>query len=561
MGQQPSVDVCVVGAGAGGAVVAWALGKAGLSVAVLEAGPRYDPSRYPLSAPDWEVHPGAFDVPRQEQDKHRYTWSEPALLDERFSHLRSWSEKSGLLITSGRRTRPRVHRVKGVGGTTLHYQGEAHRFSAHGFQAKSRFGYGEDWPLGYEDLAPYYERMEALLGVSGDHRNPFKEPRPPFPNPAHELSCASRRIKRGFEQLGLHLLPNSLAILSRPTAERPACNYCNGCSLGCMMRAKSSADVSLIPLAEATGRVTIRSNCTAAQITLNRRGLVDGVSYFDEQRAEHWQQAKAVVLCAGALESPRLLLNSRSKHFPDGLANRSRMVGQWFMETIEYVTTGLFAEPLFSYKGLQIDSRAWDYNDTQEERGFLGGVVLGVSAMNLLGPAIYAQTVARGWGKAHKDEMRRYFGSAINVFAIGEHHPHPDNRVTLDPNVTDAYGLPVAKISTRLGSNELHMLQFMQSRCRAVLEEAGAERRIGEESAYDISSISHMGGTCRMGHDPSQSVVNPFGRTHDVANLFVADGSVFVTQGGGDSPSLTIQAFALRTADYLAHEARAGSLS
>ena len=556
-----AVDVCIIGSGAAGSTMAYALGRAGLSVVILESGPRFDPARYPMNELNWEVRPGAFD-PSPEQ-RHQYVYGTGAAepLDPRYDHLHSWSEAEGRYITSGRRTPPRVHRVRGVGGTTLHYQGEAHRFSPHGFQSHSQLGYAEDWPIRYDSLAPYYEEMERLLGVAGDHANPFKASRGPFPNPPHALSCASRHVKRGFDRMGLHLHPNSLAILSRPYDGRMACIYCNGCSMGCMTRAKSSVDVALIPKAEASGRVAIRTGVAVHRLSTDSKGLIDGALYFDERKVERRQAARVFVVACGALETPRLLLNSSAPMFTDGLGNRSGMVGRYFMETLYHTTTGLFREPLHSYEGLQIDSRAWDWNASSSTRGFAGGVVLGVSASGLLGPLTYARAVASGWGKRHKDFMRAYFGHAITVFANGEHLPHQDNRVDLDPVKRDGHGVPVARITTALRRNDLEMLAFMKTQCRAVLKAAGAERIIGEESAYDISSITHMGGTCRMGDDPSRSVVDRYGRSHDVRNLYIVDSSSFVTQGGGDSPSLTIQALALHAAEHLIKYGNAGSHS
>ncbi|MFO0774051.1 MAG: GMC family oxidoreductase [Nitrospiraceae bacterium] len=550
------VDVCVVGSGAAGSVMAYALGRAGLKVLVLEAGPRFDPSQYDMHRPDWELRPVVFEPTGSNRAKARYSTGPAEPLDPQYEHLRSWSEVDGVLITSGKRVAPRIHRVKGVGGTTLHYQGEAHRFSPHGFQSRRLLGYAEDWPLTYDELAPYYEEMEHLLGVAGDHRNPFKAPRGPFPNPPHALSCASQVVKRGFDRLGLHLHPNSLAILSRPYDDRMGCVYCNGCSRGCMTRAKSSADVAIIPKAEATGRVTVRANCVVSRVTTDSRGFADGLLYFDAEKREHRVDAGAVVVAAGALESPRLLLNSASQAFPEGLANRSGLVGRYFMETLYHTTTALFREPLHSYQGLQIDSRAWDDNASKSGRPFAGGVVLGVSASSLLGPATYAVSMAKGWGDTHKQFMRNYFGHAVTIFANGEQLPHIDNRIDLDPETKDFYGLPVARITTRLRTNDLEMLTFMRARCRAVAEAAGAERIVGDESAYDISSITHMGGTCRIGVDQKSSVANAYGQTHDVPNLYVADSSCFVTQGGGDSPSLTIQALALRAAEHCVTQAK-----
>jgi len=543
-------DICIIGSGAGGGVMAYALSQAGFSVVVLEAGPRFNPNQYPLNQTHWERLPHAF-ISSQDALRDRYTVDPPEVLDRHYSHLRSWHKHSPSKGVSTHRAFPKIHRVKGVGGCTLHYQGEAHRFSPHGFRTRSLFGYGEDWPIQYEDLEPYYEKMEMLLGVAGDATNPFKAPRSPFPNPPHSLSCASQRVKQGFDRLGLQLLPNSLAILSQPYDNRVPCNYCNGCSLGCMTQAKSSMDVSLLPKAEASGRTRIFPNSTAFSIELHSNGKAKGVAYFDENKQGAFIHAKVVVLSAGALESPRLLLNSTSNDFPDG---------RYFMETVTHGIRALFDEPIQSYKGLQIDARCWDFNRPNPKQPFQAGVVFGVSAFDLIGPAAYSLNLAQGWGKHHKDQMREYFGRVINLFAIGEHQAFPENRVTLDPTVRDSFGIPVPRLSTRLHQNDLDMLDFMAKQGKTILDAGGVKEILGESGAYDQSSISHMGGTCRMGHNPQQSVVNEFCQTHEVQNLFIVDSSCFVGQGGGDSPSLTIQAIALRTADYVTEESRKGNI-
>lgn len=559
MTQKLEADICIIGSGAGGAVMAYSLSQAGFSVVVLEAGPRFDPSQYPLSHTDWERQPKAFSS-SVDTRRDRYTVGPPEPLHPQYRHLQSWADGQKASVEKTHRAPPKVHRVKGVGGCTLHYQGEAHRFSPHGFRSQSLFGYGEDWPIHYEDLAPYYEKMEKLLGVAGDANNPFKAARPPFPNPPHALSCASHRVKQGFDKLGLHLHPNSLAILSRPYDDRVPCNYCNGCSQGCMVGAKSSMDVSLLPKAEATGNTRIFPHSAAANIQVDGKGKATGVTFFDENKQENFVHAKVVVLSAGAMESPRLLLNSQSNAFPDGLVNRSGVVGRYFMETVIHSLTALFEEPIHSYKGLQIDARCWDFNRPDPQQPFQAGVVFGVSAFRLIGPGAYTKYLLRGWGKRHKDQMREYFGNVLYLFAVGEHLPHQDNRVLLDPTVRDSFGIPVAQISTKLSNNELEMLSFMSKQGNAILGAAGAKKIIGEFSAYDQSSITQMSGTCRMGVDPQRSVVNGFCQSHDVPNVFIVDASCFVTEGGGDSPSLTIQAIALRAGDYLAEEVRKGNM-
>ena len=553
-------DVCIIGSGAGGAVAAYALGKAGFSVVVLEAGPRFDISEYTSNQKDWELRLNPF-IDEVERSKHyKYTYKEPEILDSSLSHLRSKTKVGGYYNKSARRKAPHIDRVKGVGGTTLHYQGEAHRFSPRCFKYKSLYGIAEDWPISYEELAPYYDLAENILGVAGDHANPFKPKRGPFPNPPHKLSCASKRVKTGFDKLGLHLLPNSLNILSRSKAGRPACNYCNGCYLGCKLRSKGSMDVTFLKMAEETGNVEIRPQSVVRKITINKLGKADGVIYFDAHEVEQRQSAKIIVSSAGALESPRLMLNSKSSLFPEGLANSSGMVGKYFMETLTAAITVLFEEKIYSYKGLQIDSRAWDYNEPGKDKPCHEGVVFGVSAMELLGPLSYAKLLAPGWGDEHKDFMRTYFGHAVNVFAVGEQLPYETNMISIDPQVTDYFKIPAAKVTTRLSRNDIDVISFMKKKCREIVEAAGAVDVLREYSSYDLSLISHFSGTCRMGADSRASVVNSFCQSHDIKNLFIIDSSCFVTEAGGDSPSLTIHAIALRAAEYLIEESKKHSL-
>jgi len=467
MFEDKEVDICIIGSGAGGAPVAYELGKAGFSVVVLEAGPRFNPMKYHLNQSDWEQYPYPlpFVEPNQGKERDRYTYDTPEKLDPNYNQLRSWSKANGFMNNTGRRRPPHIDRVKGVGGTTLHYQGEAQRFSAHGFKTRSLYGIADDWPIDYEELQPYYDKAEKILGVAGLNGNPFKPPRGPFPNPPHELSCASKRVKLGFDKIGMHLWPNSLNIISKPFDGRPPCNYCNGCFLGCMIGAKGSMDITFIPKAEATGHVEVRPLSVARVITVNRDARVDGVIYLDSNKAEKRQKARIVVVSASALESPRLLLNSKSRLFPDGLANSSGSVGKYFMETIVYTCTLLFSEQIHAYKGLQIDSRAWDYNEPRKENKFMGGVVFGVTALDLLGPVSYAKRLAPGWGKEHKDFMERYYGHATNVFAIGEQLPDEKNSIAIDPDEKDSYGSPVARVLTKLSNNDLEMLSFMKTKC------------------------------------------------------------------------------------------------
>jgi choline dehydrogenase-like flavoprotein len=548
-------DVCVVGAGAGGAVAAWALTRLGLSVRLLEVGPRYAPDRYGTHRQDWELTPSPFERVSRDPGERSYESPPGPSLDPDFAHLSSESP-TGFARRRRRRRRDFVYsHAIGVGGSTLHYQGEAHRFPAHAFRMRSERGVAADWPLAYEDLAPYYERVEELLGVAGDPANPFKPARGPYPYPAHPLSAASRRLGEAAHALGWELLPNPLAILPRPRPGREACHYCNGCVRGCAVGAKGSVDVAVIPEAERTGRLRLVTGFRAGALEHGPDGRITAVLGFDEEGREQRHRARAFVLAAGAIETPRLLLNSAGGAHPAGVGNAQDQVGRNLMELLYVVRRGLFDRPYETYAGVPIDSRVWDFNGANSDGP---GFVLGPACGVFEGPVGYALEGVEGFGAEHRAAMRRHFGAGISVFGIAEQLPRPENRVILGKD-SDAFGRPLARVETGPDRADLEVLSGMLERVDELTQAAGLEP-VGLVTAYDAPSATHVGGTCRMGSDPIDSVVDAFGRVHGVPNLVIADASVLVTQGAGDSPSLTIQALALRSAEALVERSRRGEV-
>ena len=544
-------DVCVIGAGAGGAVAAWALVRQGVRVLLLEAGPRFDPARYDTHSQDWEIEPSAIAAVADPPENESYESAVGEPLDARFAQLASRSPTPPASRPSRRRSFYYARAI-GVGGSTLHYQGEAHRFPAHAFRMRSERGLAEDWPLDYAQLEPYYERVERLLGVAGDPANPSKPPRGPYPYPAHPLSAASRQLETGARQLGWQLLPNPVAILPEPREGRAACHYCNGCVRGCAVAAKGSVDVAVIPDAERSGRLRIETGFRASRLEHGADGRITAVVGHGEGGREQRHRARAFVLAAGAVETPRLLLNSAGGAHPGGPGNDHDQVGRNLMETLYLLRSALFDRPLETYAGIPLDSRIWDLNGAVEPMP--NGFVLGHLAGPFEGPVGYALHAVDGFGVAHREAMQRHFGAAITLFGIAEQHPRPGNRISLSER-RDRFGVPLARIATRLDEADLEVLSRMWERIGELAQASNADLG-GQTSAYDTPIATHVAGTCRMGDEPSRSVVDSHGRVHGVPNLVIADASVLVSEGAGDSPSLTIQALALRSGEALAEPAR-----
>jgi choline dehydrogenase-like flavoprotein len=545
-------DAIIVGSGAGGGTVAYRLTKAGMKVLLLEQGPRFDRLEdYPLDREDWEKWEHF-----EKQNPDSYITS-PQPLGEKSAGL--MSTLHGRQLQQKPETGFKYVRASGIGGSTLRYQAEAHRFPDHAFRMKSLFGVGEDWPMNYKDLEPYYKEAEELLGVAGDHNNPFKPQRKPFPMPAHPLGCPSQRVKMGIAKLGLTLLQNSLAIPTRSYRGRPACIYCRGCGYGCMIGDKGSVDLVMIQPAEATGKLTVRTGARALKVDVNKKGMAEAV-IWKRNTGINKSYGKVIVVSCGAIETPRLLLNSISPLFPNGLANTNGLVGTYLMTHLSTALMVYFDRPIKSYQGLPIDARIWDFSAPKKVKEQGAGFTLGVMGApeGLVSPARFATVIAPGWGKSHKEYMKKHYGAHTSVFGVADHNPRRENTVTL-ASVKDENGMSKAKVTVRMQDTELKLIKLMIEKCAEIAAASGA-KTVGTFTSLDMMGSAHVAGTARMGTAGEDSVVNSFGQSHDVRNLFIADSSTLVTQGCGDSPALTIMALALRTADYIASIMKRGSL-
>ena len=551
MGLTRQPDAVVIGSGAGGAAVAWRLVSGGMHVLLLEAGPLFEAQRdYPLNAPGWELQR----FPAPPGSRGEIVYGDLGALSPADADLAGFDALH---------TRHPPHAVRqpsalgyshvmGVGGSTLHFVGEAHRLHPDAFALRSRTGAGADWPIDYATLEPYYSRAEAFIGVAGPEDSDAARWRSqPYPMAAHPLSPAALRLGEAAGRLGWDWSENARAVLSEPRDGRPACNYCGHCSRGCPLGDKGSSDVTFIPDAEATGRLELLSGATVTALHPGPDGRIVALDYHHEGRVVR-QETPLVFLCGGAVQTPRLLLVGRDDEHPAGLANSSGLVGRNFMETLYFSVSGLAPELRLSQRGLPADAISWQFSAPDALPGIAGGFRLGssVQEIGLNGPVAHATRLLSGHGAALKAAMRDSFGSALSVSAVGEVIPDERSHIGLSETRRDAFGLPLPVINSVLTDNSIALLHRMADASRTLLREAGVSGVIEQFSSWDSFASTHVFGTCRMGTDPALSVTDPYGRSHDHPNMFIADASLFPSSGGGEGPMLTITALALRAAEH-----------
>jgi choline dehydrogenase-like flavoprotein len=506
---QGAVDVCIVGAGAGGAALAKGLADKGLSVVVLEAGSWLGPEDYRndelsmLGPLDW-------DSPRESGG------SNPLELGRKMTG-------------------------RGVGGSTLHYTAVALRPHRDDFRVRTVDGVGCDWPIGYDDLAPYMDEVESFLGVSGPQHFPWGEYEGPYPMGPLPLTAYDEVLAVGMDKLGYRwvMTPHTVITGTRDDGRSP-CMYYGFCVSGCKSGAKSTANVTWIPAALRKG-AEVRDGCMAVRVNLDARGRARSVTYLHDGR-EFEQEAAVIALCCYSIETPRLLLLSTGPDHPDGLANGSGCVGKYLMAHLINGATGRFEQVLDPFVSPPIGIMTQDTYGTQADRDFLRGYTLTAEARF---PFQFAETLSADlWGEELMEVLDNYPRYGL-LSSIGEMLPYEDNGVSLSGDLQDEYGLPVAKVIFSHGENERRMGADMQRVATEVLEAAGARGIIA------TSEHAHVLGGCRMGTDPATSVVDANCRTHEVENLYIVDGSVFPS-GFGVNPSITIHALALRAAEHIA---------
>jgi len=556
-------DVCVIGSGAGGGTAAKILTEGGLSVALLEAGPPVYPEK------DFKMLTWPYELPHRGVGVGGHA-------SENFSEFLApngaWNI-DGEPYTSAPGANFQWFRSRIVGGRTNHWGRIALRFAPIDFRSATRDGLGDDWPITYDDLAPYYDKVESYIGVFGTRENVSSAPDGMF-LPPPKPRCTDLIVKKACDKIGIICIPSRLAILTRSVNGRLPCHYCGQCGRGCVTASNFSSSQVMIPPAMKTGKLTMITGAMAREVLLGKDGKAEGVSYIDKAtRTEKRVNARAVVLAASACESARLLLNSKSSQFPDGLANSSGAVGRYLTDSVGSDGWGIVPQlekmPPHNHDGvggMHMYIPWWKF-DRQNDfpRGYhieFGG------GRNMPGVGMFNHLLREeeGYGASLKKRARETYGTAIGLAGRGEMIPNPDTYCEIDPNVVDKWGIPVLRFHFKWSEYELRQAQDMQATFRAIIEAAGGEYKaktsISGQYPFGIEAggkIIHEVGTARMGADPKSSVLNGYCQSHDVKNVFVMDGAPLVTNPD-KNPTLTIMALAWRASDYLLDEAKKGNL-
>jgi choline dehydrogenase-like flavoprotein len=547
-----TADVLIIGSGAAGGPFAWSLSQVpGLRIVCLEQG-------------DWVDRPPGVPPAEADGERQRLVAPPPRAGVRNFANGYPYDHSASYW-------QPILGNA--VGGGTVHYGAVWARLRPSDFVAGSLSGVGADWPIRYWDLAPYYDSNDRMVGISGVPGNPAYPPKPVDLQPPHRLTRAGEILSRGFDRLGWHWWPAERAVVTVPHGGREPCPQdCESCHQGCSREAKNSSDVVHWPQAIRSG-VVLRTRARVREITVGGNGLADGALYHDADGAVHRQKARVVVLACNGIGTPRLLLNSTSAQFPHGLANSSGLVGKGLMGHPKATVVGLFEREDLTERGpttvyLTSDQFSVDASAQDFARGFwiLSGAYRGPIEIALGRPPVPLASVIPAeldlgrkpaddvaWGAAHHVAFQERFQHTAAMSMYCDELPEDANRVELHPTLTDDAGIPAPKLVYRRGENTQKMLDFGMERCKEVMEAAGATKILSAEKVPPAPG--HYLGTARMGNDPEKSVVDKWGRAHDVSNLFIIDGSVFTT-AGGCVPTSTIQAIALRTADYFKNNAR-----
>jgi choline dehydrogenase-like flavoprotein len=519
------VDVLIIGSGASGAAVAWSLADTRMRILCLEQGDWVKSTDYPTNGRDWEA--------------------------------RLFSD---FAINPNRRARPtdypindanspiKVVNFNGVGGSTIMYTAHFPRLHPSDFRVRTLDGVADDWPIDYATLEPFFAENDRMMGVSGLAGDPAYPPKQP-PMPPLPLGKSGARFGAAMNQLGWHWWPSDSTIATTDYEGRARCINLGHCTPGCAQGAKASTDITYWPLAIRAG-VELRTLCRVREITTDAHGMATGAVYYGPEGKEHFQPAEVVILACNGVGTPRLMLNSVSAKFPNGIANSSGLVGKNLMFHPYALTYGYVDEPLDGNRGPPLCLWSQEFYETDTARDFVRGYTFQFGrGMGSILEAIVSSAAGRlPWGDDHHAAYRKLVNRRIGLSAICEDLPEEHNRVTLDPVLKDSSGIPAPKLDYTISENSKRMMQHGIARAKEVLAAAGASNIVVESPI--LNGGWHLLGTARMGSDPERSVVNEWGRCHDVKNLFIVDGSIWVTSGGVN-PTSTIQALALYIADSI----------
>ena len=525
MATHEKVDVLIVGSGAAGAAVAWSLAETKMRILCLEQGDWQNSSTYPSTGRDWEARRyGDFDIsPNRRARDTDYPIND---------------SESPMKIAN----------FNGVGGGTVFYTAHWPRMHPSDFRVRSLDGVAEDWPIDYWALEKFFEQNDRMMGASGLEGDPGVPPRYP-PMPPLPLGKTGTLYGKTMNKLGWHWWPSDSTIATQDYDGRAKCINLGHCTPGCAQGAKASTDITYWPLAIRAG-VELRTRARVREIVTNEHGMASGVIYYDANGEENFQPAEVVIVACNGVGTPRLLLNSVSSRHPDGLANSSGLVGKNLMLHPWPQVRGYIDERNDGDHAPMLSIWSKQFYETDPSRDFVRGYTLQFArGTGVVNEAITSMSVgALPWGADHHRVYRDLVYRRIQVGIACDDLPEEHNRVTLDPVLKDSNGIPAAKIDYRLSDNTKRMMEHGIARATEILEAAGAKNIYTSRTL--LNSPGHMLGTCRMGNDPKQSVVNSWGRSHDVKNLFIVDGSTWVT-GGGLNPTSTIQALALYMADQM----------
>jgi choline dehydrogenase-like flavoprotein len=515
-------DVLVIGAGAAGAALTWRLATRGANVLCLEQGDWVEQDSIPKGHLDWEV-------------RGRHYWN-PA------PSIRGRNVDYDVTNLGPNPVDPFMYSA--VGGSTVGFGAQYWRLQPSDFRTRTLDEFGVDWPIAFEDLVPYYDINEREVGVSGLAGDPSGPARVAPPLPPNAMGSIGRRWAEGFEKLGWYWWPQDSAIVSRDYRGRPACTNRSQCAFGCPQHSLSSADVTYWPQAIAAG-AELNTRARVRRIALNVAGRAEGVEYYDESGRLRLQRARRVVLCAGGIGTPRLLLMSACAGHEDGLANRSGQVGRNLMVHAQTIVVGRFGDSTESYAGTVGAMSSRQFYETDPANDFVRGFI--VAGNRGYSPLLTALQL-REWGAEHHGLLEHHLDHDATVYVCGDDEPEEHNRVELDGARLDAFGLPGVTTTYTQSENSRRLTEAGIGRASELCLASGAQsvRDFGVAPGFGW----HLLGTARMGADAEESVVDRDHATHDVPGLFVVDGSSMPT-GGGVNPANTIQALALRAADRI----------
>lgn len=529
-------DVCVIGSGPAGGVLSKELAESGAKVALVEAG------RVTTSA-DFHYHAWPYEFPNRRRPPEPFYPAEvrKAIRYEDCDHIS-------------------VDRIRAVGGRSIHWNAACFRFAARDFREKSIEGVEEDWPLSYEELAPYYSYVEKMIGVCGTREGLEILPDGEYLRPL-KFRCSEAIVKGACAKMGIAMIPTRKAVLTEPYDDRPPCHYCGHCMQGCDVGAIFTVPNSMLPKAQKTGNLTLIPQKLAREILVDREGKARAVSVIDTAtRREEEIRARVFVVSCATVESARLLLNSRSPQHPNGLANSSDLVGRYLTGHVTVNVMG-YLEKLMGTRPVNNDG-ATDhsyiprFNVGASKRDYAGGYQYQIQYASFMFP--HHAHHLMGFGKPFKEQVRFLQPGLFQMGGFGKVLARRENRVTVDRTRPDRYGIPIPVVHFRFSENDRTLWKEMKEKAEEILHAAKA-RLVISNAREPTGFASHETGTARMGNDPRTSMLNAYCQAHDVKNLFVVDGSCFTTFPE-KNPTLTIMALAVRSARYISSEVKKGNL-